>query len=177
MAYDGLVELALPAFAALLALAVVADGGVPAPLECRLEARAVQPAGGPVLVRIRLRNQGQQPLAVLDWQTPLEGLLADIFTIRPAAGGEPLPYTGPVVKRGDPEADEYVHIPPGGEASEEVDVSLAYDLTRPGVYRVSFRGSLRDVTAPASAPRPRDRHTPLAVTCNTLEIEIVDGKP
>jgi len=166
---------AFPALLALLALAVAAEGGAAAPLECRLEAGAVQPAGGPVLVRFRLRNPGRQSLSILDWQTPLEGLLADIFKIRPTTGGEPLRYTGPLVKRGDPDADEYVEIPPGGEASEEVDLSLAYDLTRPGRYSVSFRGRLLDVVSPASAPRPRDRHEALPVTCNTLEIEIVDG--
>jgi hypothetical protein len=144
-------------------------------LECHLEAPPVQMAGGPVLVRFRLRNPGRQPLSVLDWHTPLEGLLADIFSIRTAAGGQPLRYTGPLVKRGDPEADEYVEIAPGGEASEEVDLAAAYDLSRPGRYTVSFKGPLRDVTSPASVPRPRDDHVGLPVTCNTLEIEIVDG--
>src|SRR5262245_9321324 len=145
-------------------------------LECHLEAPPVQVAGGPVLVRFRLRNPGRQPLSILDWHTPLEGLLADIFSIQ-AAGGEPLSYTGPLVKRGDPDEDEYVEIPPGGEASEEVDLAAAYDLARPGRYTIAFKGPLRDVTSPASVPRPRSLHVARPVSCNTLEIEIVDGRP
>ena len=146
-------------------------------LECLLEGAAVQPAGGPVLLRFRLRNHGRQPVAVLDWHTPLEGLLADIFTIRPASGGAALRYTGPLVKRGDPEADEYVEIPPGGEASAEVDLALAYDLSRPERYTVAFSGPLRDVTSPASVPRPRGRHVPLPVKCPQIEIEVAGAGP
>jgi len=59
--------------------------------------------------------------------------------------------------------------------SEEVDLAAGYDLSRPGRYTVAFKGPLRDVTATASAPRPRRRHRAVPVACNTLEIDIVPG--
>ena len=67
-------------------------------LECRM-ARAAKPPGAHVL-EFTLTNRGREPVAVLDWSTPLEGLLADVLVIR-RDGGPPLSYTGPSIKRGD----------------------------------------------------------------------------
>jgi len=87
-------------------LALLGGDGVkaPAPLACRLQAAPTHPAGGPITVRFVLRNPGRRAVSVLDWHTPLEGLLGDIFSIRPL-GGDALRYQGPMVKRGDPEPD------------------------------------------------------------------------
>jgi hypothetical protein len=125
-----------------------------------------------VLVRFTLRNRSARPVSVLTWQTPLEGLLGDVFRVR-KDGGEPLPYRGPMVKRGDPDADDYVRLAPGAEATEEVDVALAYDLTSPGRYAISFRGLLMDIAPPSSAPRPRGRHRAVHVDCGGVDVEIV----
>ena len=153
-----------------LAAAVVLASKTPPPLECRLTAPASAPAGGPLLVRFTLKNRSSRPLSVLTWQTPLEGLLGDVFRVIPL-GGEALPYLGPMVKRKAPEGEEYVRLAPGGEASEEVDLAAAYELT-PGRYSVSFVGRILDVASPAEAPRPPGRHRPVSVSCRPLEIEI-----
>src|SRR6185503_423223 len=96
-------------------------------LACSLEAVPPYRAGEPVPVRFRLRNRGRAPVAVLDWNTPLEGLLADMFTIR-RAGGAGVGWSGPSIKRGDPDAGDYVTIAAGGEVTEDVDLALGYDL-------------------------------------------------
>jgi hypothetical protein len=147
-----------------------------APLQCRLEAAPRQRAGGPVMVRLVLRNASRRALSVLSWGTPLEGLLSDAFVIREAGAGASDPalaYAGPMIKRGDPERDEYVRIAPRGETSAEVDLALAYDLARPGRYTIAFRGRLADVTSSRDLPRPRARLEPRDVACAPLHVELV----
>jgi len=163
------------ALLATLTALVALSGGKPAPpLECRLSSAAIHPAAGSVTVRFVLKNTTSRELAVLTWQTPLEGLFGDIFRIT-TAGGNEIPYRGPMVKRGDPEAGEYVRIPPNGEVSGEVDAAAAYDLSRQGRYTVSFRGRIHDVSEPKSIPRPRSAHRPASVECRALAIEVVPG--
>ena len=128
-------------------------------------------AGQPVPVRFRLRNRGRLPVAVLDWNTPLEGLLADVFTVQ-LPGGRRLPWNGPSIKRGEPEAAEYVTIAAGDSRAEDVDLTLGYDLRAPGRYKVALRLKLHDVIQPAHAPRPRSQHQPVSLTCRGLEITI-----
>jgi hypothetical protein len=156
--------------AALLAAAVAATPAPPQ-LECRLTAAPSVAAGSPVLVKFAVKNSGSRPLSVLVWQTPLEGLLGDVFRVT-QADGTVIPYHGTTAKRGDPESDEYNLVPPQREASGEVDVALAYDLSRPGRYTISFRGALVDVAEPREVPRPRDRHRALPLSCPALELEI-----
>jgi peptidyl-Lys metalloendopeptidase len=155
----------------LLAAAVAGPAAVSPPvLECGLT-RASRPGAGPLVLTFTLRNTGAQPLAVLDWQTPLEGLLADVFEIR-LDGGEPIPYRGPMIKRGDPSADDYVVLGPGEAASGDVEPGLAYDLGRPGRYRIALRPRLHDVAAPSAVPRPRSAHQARELGCPALEIEL-----
>jgi peptidyl-Lys metalloendopeptidase len=138
-------------------------------LECRLEA-APATGGERAPVRFVLRNAGSAPVAVLDWHTPLEGLLGPIFEVR--GEGRVLDYTGPMVKRGDPEADEYVVLGPGESAAETVDLALAWDLQKAGRYEIRFPGPLRDVTAPGTVPRPRDKHRPHPLSCGPLLLDV-----
>ena len=140
-------------------------------LECRVEAVGQYQVGQPVPVRFRLRNRGRFPVAVLDWNTPLEGLLADVFTVK-LPGGRPLPWNGPSIKRGEPEAAEYVIIASGGSVVEDVDLTLGYDLRAPGRYKVALRLKLHDVIQPAHAPRPRSRHQPVSLACRGVAITI-----
>jgi hypothetical protein len=159
-----------------VALAVgfaAADAGHAAPIGCRLEGSPRYRRGGPVTVKLVVRNDSNHPLSFLDWQTPFEGLLGDIFRIEPEAGGTPLAYHGPTVKRGDPEADEYVVLAAHEETSAEVDLTLAYpDLQRPGRHRVVWRGRLFDVTIPTDTPRSRSRHEPLDLDCGHLTFSV-----
>lgn len=159
-----------------MTLLAAASGSGAAPevrLECRLEAPfPTCRAGQPVPLRFVLKNAAAEPVSVLNWHTPLEGLLADAIDVR--RNGARLAYRGPKVKRGDPEADEYVRLPPGESASEDVDLAAAYDLSRPGTYEVRFPGPLFDVaTGAQDVPRPRDAMRPFALSCGPVEIRIV----
>lgn len=135
-------------------------------LECRVEPRA------PTGIRFVLANPSQKPVWVLKWNTPLEGWRGSIFTVTGPDGTE-LPYTGPMVKRGDPGRDEYVQIPPGGEVDAVVDLANVYELSKPGRYRVQVTGRIVDLTAdPASVPRPLAQHEGVELRCGEVTLTL-----
>jgi hypothetical protein len=140
------------------------------PLACELSVAPRVAPGEPMLLRFRLTNRTAQPLYVLDWHTPLEGLLSRMLQVSRA--GQDIPYQGPMMKRGDPGADDYRAIAPGASVEESIDVGLAYETQAPGRYRIAFAGPLRDVvTSPSEVPRPLDKHQPMAVQCPAVETE------
>lgn len=132
-------------------------------ISCRLEVQA------PTSIRFELSNGSDSPLQVLTWNTPLEGWKGTV--LRVTRDGEELSYGGPMLKRGDPQADAYVEIPAGGKVDATVDLAEVYDVSRPGTYRVEADGDLIDVTAEA-APRPRDRHQALPLDCGAVTFEV-----
>ena len=94
-------------------------------------------------IKFHLFNRSYQPVHVLVWNTPLEGMFNDIFEVQ--RSGTTLKYMGPMVKRGTPTTDEYLLIQPGETATKVVDIDLAYDISAPGSYSVNFKGVLHDV--------------------------------
>ena len=123
------------------------------------------------MVRFVLENRGKTALQVLRWYTPLEGVRGDIFRVSRA--GTRLPYEGPLMKRGDPGAADYVEIPPGGSVAGTADLSAAYGIHEPGKYRVAFTRGLSDVIrAGEPFPRPRDAHRPRKLSCGEISLEV-----
>ena len=140
-------------------------------LECALSAPATVKAGEPVEVVFRLSNPTSQPLYVLDWHTPLEGLLNNIFQV--TRDGAEISYAGPMLKRANPGADDYVAVAPGATVEGKVNVALAYDFTQPGRYRIAFQGRLMDVaTQQAGLPHTMDGFRELPVKCNEVETTV-----
>jgi len=156
------------------ALLLMSAGGVAAPaadLHCTLTAPASVVAGQPVPLRFTLANRGAVAVQVLEWGTPLEGWFAAYVEV--SRDGVAIPYRGPMVKRGDPAADEYVQIAAHRTRRAEVDLAQPFDLSVPGVYRIRPRVTLFDVTkAGAPAPRPRDRHAAQTLSCPAFEVRI-----
>ncbi|MFP2908148.1 protease [Pyxidicoccus sp. 3LFB2] len=140
-------------------------------LDCALSAPATVKAGEPVEVVFRLTNPTEKPLHVLDWHTPLEGLLNNIFDV--TREGTEIPYAGPMLKRANPGADDYVAVAPGASVEGKVNVALAYDFTQPGRYRIAFRGQLMDVaTEPSEVPHTMDGFRGVPVKCNEVETTV-----
>ena len=140
-------------------------------LECAMSASPRVRAGEPVELTFRLRNPGAQPMYVLNWHTPLEGLLSNCLKV--TRGGVEIPYQGPMFKRGDPDADSYVALAPGAAAEQKIEASLAYDFSQPGTYRIEFRGPLMDVaTRQEEVPRPLARHSATPVQCPAVETTV-----
>jgi hypothetical protein len=142
-----------------------------ATLECALSAPASVRAGQPVELRFQLTNRTAQPLYVLNWRTPLEGLWGNDFQV--TRDGTEVPYQGPMKKRGNPSAQSYVTIAPGASVDGKVELSLAYEMKQPGRYRIAFQGKLLDVAEKqADVPRSLDAFQAREVQCPAVETTI-----
>jgi hypothetical protein len=157
--------------AALLLMGLGGEATQAAELHCSLTAPASVVAGQPVPLRFMLANRGAVAVQVLEWGTPLEGWFGAYVEV--SRDGAAVPYRGPMVKRGDPGADEYVRIAAHRARRAGVDLAQPFDLSVPGVYRVRPRITLFDVAMAATpVPRPRDRHAAQALSCPEFEVRI-----
>jgi hypothetical protein len=105
-------------------------------LEAVLQAPPTVPNGNSVEMEFTLTNNFETGIYVLTWYTPLEGVLGEIFRIE--RDGQPIPYEGPLVMRGDPIPEDYVFLDAGAAVSATVDLAIAYDFSQPGEYSISF---------------------------------------
>ncbi|MBI2380376.1 MAG: protease [Gammaproteobacteria bacterium] len=144
-----------------------ASGG----LSCAMSMPAVLTAGAPAELRWSLRNTGAKPVSVLSWNTPLEGgIFAEFLSLE--RDGKALPFSGALMKRGDPEAGEYLRLAPGQAEEAVIDLGLAWPVDAPGHYRLRYTGRLLDVAeAGAALPRPRDAWRGQALDCPELSFE------
>ena len=141
-------------------------------LRYRLEAEATYPAGGPASLVFTLENQSGQPVRVLAWYTPLEGLKGRVLKV--TRDGKELLYRGRMVKRAVPRAEDYLLLGPGASTSATFDLAAAYDLSAPGRYRVEFVGRVLDVAPGGEAvPRSGDRQRGADVPGRPAEFRVV----
>ncbi len=142
------------------------------PFECQIRAAKEIKLGQAITVHFKLTSHAPSPLYVLNWRTPLEGLRGDDFLV--VRNGTEIHYNGPMFKRADPPARNYLAVEPGKALEADVDLALAYDFTKVGTYRVTFTGHLWDVVSQKSdVPRPMDRHVAAPLMCAPVEIEVV----
>lgn len=141
-------------------------------LKYRLEAEESYRAGGAVVIHFTLENVSAEPLTVLTWYTPLEGLYGDIFSV--TRDGEEVLYQGRMVKRDDPHPEDYVRIEPGDSVSAEVDLARGYGLSTAGEYRVEFNGRIHDVARrDAPVPRAQDEHRGVEIPGNAVIFRLI----
>jgi hypothetical protein len=141
---------------------------------CVLQAPARAEAGAPVLLRFTLTNRGPDPVHLLVWNTPFEeGWFAPFVEV--SRDGVPLPYAGPMAKRGAPLREEYIRLAPGRSRTAEADLAQPFDLSQPGHYHVEPKLRLFDVvpgTRPR-LPRPRGQQSaPAELPCNAVDVVI-----
>ena len=135
-------------------------------LECRVEPKASTE------IRFVLTNPSREPVWFLRWNTPFEGWLGSIFTVTGPDGAE-VAYTGPMMKRGNPNGEEYVQIPAGGSVDAVVNLADVYDLSTPGRYRLQVTGGIIDLTTDsASVPRPLAQHQGVELDCGEISLEV-----
>ena len=162
--------------AAITLVCAMAASSTPAApaLRCTLQAPAQVVAGQPVVLRFTLSNPGPVALQMLRWNTPFEGAWLAPFVIVERAG-RPLAYQGPMVKRAEPKADQYLRIEPGASVSAEVDLTQPFDISAPGLYRVRPRLALVDLfdARKGEAPRLRQEHAGVTLACNAVDVHIV----
>lgn len=150
-----------------LELIVVADE-----LEAILALPETIRPGEPVPLTFTLINHAQDPLYVLKWYTPLEGLAGKIFRIR--RDGQLLDYQGILAMRGDPGPENYVYLPPGDSVTATVDLAQAYDFAEPGTYTVAFLSPrISDVArTEAEMAQTVDDLGPVNIVSNTATVRV-----
>lgn len=96
----------------------------------------------------QLVNNSATTIHVLRWQTPVDGVSADLFRV--VRDGEEVAYTGMMVKRVAPRAEDYIELKPGEGISAEVDLSAYYDMRSGGRFEVSYTRDASDVVREAA---------------------------
>ncbi len=136
-------------------------------------------ASDSVGLRFTLTNTSGDTLSLLEWHTPLEGFNSDMFRVE--RDGEPILYVGRTVKRGAPEAGDYLTLAPGESVSEVVDLAQAYALYEQGDYSVAFVSRVYDVgtgepSAMAATLLAKRDFQPKAVRSNAVTLKLTEER-
>ena len=94
-------------------------------------------SGEPVVIYFALVNLTDQELYLLNWLTPFEGSVGNIFQV--VRDGQPVSFYGNLAARGNPTPDSYLKIEPQEAITTEVNLSAGYDFSRPGSYTIAFK--------------------------------------
>lgn len=109
----------------------------------------------PMEVLFYLNNGTDESIEILPWGTPLESIMtADRFTV--SVAGKVMPYSGRIVKRPAPTADDYVTLAAGEKKEAVVSLSDGYDVSASGEYVIVlrefiFQGKQSDMLTPVMA--------------------------
>lgn len=156
-------------FSVLRGSNVMADDAAVA-LACRMSVPAKVAVGQRVPLVFEIHNKSTKTLHVLTWNTPLEGMIGRPLDVTGPKGE--VPYLGAMVKRGPPDAANYLHLKPHAKSRKTVDLAKGYDLSAPGKYTVSFTRNLHDVTT-ATVPRAMEQHVATPLSCESVSFEVV----
>lgn len=96
-----------------------------------------------VQIRYTVTNHESRPVAILKWNTPLEGLIGDPFIV--LLDGQERKFRGAMASRTDPVASNWALLPPNGSLSASIDLAGAYDLTAAGAYEIRARHGFHHV--------------------------------
>jgi len=96
-----------------------------------------------VLVKVAITNTGKQPISILRWYTPLDGVKTDLFAV--TLDGKAVEYLGPQYKRPAPSPADYLILNGGETIQTTVDLSGYYDLSTTGYYQVSYNAEAFDI--------------------------------
>lgn len=134
------IVIAVTLSALVLAAPAIVNAAEPSPTDLRVHIEVRPPAASAseaVTLLYTLHNDSPENVQVLYRQTPLRGILGDIFEVR--LNGQSVDYTGLIVEWAAPEDSDFIEIPAGSEASAIIDLSAAYDMSRVGEYSVRYR--------------------------------------
>ncbi len=127
-------------FASVLALCALGAQAAPRDgLDVRLSAAQPVIRGDvDIVVGVSVTNLTRHPIHLLRWQLPGDEVEAALFRI--TRDGQPVAYTGPLLKRATPSAADRTRLEAGATLNYEVELTQAYDLARNGRYAVEYLG-------------------------------------
>jgi len=145
----------------------------------KLEASEAYKIGEPIKIMFTFENKSDQIIHFLKWYTPFEGIKGDLFRI--TLNERVVRYEGRMVKRGEPDIDDYISIDPGKSVDTTVDLSMAYSLDKPGLYQVNYIRNISDLifvekdeNAKNLFPRTVEEHQPMEVSGNSIILLIIE---
>jgi peptidyl-Lys metalloendopeptidase len=128
------------------------------------ENKAAFKGAEPISIEFVLSNPSSQPVQVLKWRTPFDagGVTENIFAVSgtrtgPSSdgGGGQVGYIGPVIKRGPPQADDFITLAPGQSRTATVNLAQYYAIYQQGDYSVAYRPAPPATVTPISqSPTP-----------------------
>lgn len=110
----------------------------PIALSCTISIDSLPLSAEAVILEFTLTNSLDKKLELLAWYTPFEGFLSDLFVIINKETGEPLIYQGPMVKRIQPDIEDYLTLPAMKTMSTTLNLSQAYQFST-GSYLVKLK--------------------------------------
>jgi peptidyl-Lys metalloendopeptidase len=103
----------------------------------------------PAVVEVTITNTTDHAIQLLSWSVPDSDLQDPLFLV--TRDGQPVRYTGPLYKRGQPDASDFITLAPGATLSRSVDIARFYDVTATGNYTVELAiGSITSTAAGAT---------------------------
>ena len=131
------------------------------------------PLCSPVKLEFKVTNQSDEAVYLLNWYTPLEGILGDIFQV--TYEGQELAYLGPQVMREAPLPNQYVYLEPGGSTSNVVNLSSVYDFSQAGTYEIAYQSPSIShlVIEPSEFASSLSALGPVQISSQPVEVEVV----
>jgi peptidyl-Lys metalloendopeptidase len=123
-------------------------------------------------VEVTVTNTSRKVVRLPKWQLPSDFIDAKLFTV--SRDGEAVRYEGRMIKRGQPQAEDFAILRPGESRRTLVDLSAAYDLSRSGQYVVSFNAPLQFASTSDGRMLRRANGLPMVATSAPLRLW-VDG--
>jgi peptidyl-Lys metalloendopeptidase len=89
-----------------------------------------------VMVHVKISNPNSQPLRILNWHTPANGVQESLFII--TQNGNSAAYIGPLYKRAAPSDADYLVLDPGASLEYDVNLSDSYAFAESGDYEIAY---------------------------------------
>jgi len=139
-------------------------------IDIRITSEESYPANKSVDLRITLTNISNDPVRLLNYYTPVNGIEEDILSISLAE--KLIDHIGPIYKRAAPDNSEYITLNPGASISGTVSLDGNYDIAVSGRYAIRYN----TVMLSEQLNRDKSPHTE-DVFSNTIYIDIEGREP
>ncbi|HUS33440.1 MAG TPA: hypothetical protein VMZ53_33290, partial [Kofleriaceae bacterium] len=127
--------LLLAATTVILAIAASGCAFTPGSTSDDLEVELAMHPQSNATADVTITNVSDHDVQLLSWYLPDAELQEPLFEL--SRDGQPVRYIGPIYKRAQPDASDYVTIAPGASLTRTVNLANFYDLSTTGNYTVA----------------------------------------
>ncbi|GAB2491963.1 M35 family metallo-endopeptidase [Pseudoxanthomonas sangjuensis] len=157
------------AIAAVIAAPRNADSN---PLQVRISPVAGKVGDLQGAIEVVVTNTGFKAVRVPKWELPSDSPEKPLFRV--SLNGKPVAYEGMLVKRGLPEAADFVVLPPGGSYRAVVDLSGSYAMEKSGAYEIEMISPLQHASLSDGRMLRDFRNSPMVLRSGKARVW-VDG--